>query len=1223
MILETVLTARNLLSPELAKAARDVTAFNSTVIAANEKAAASAAASSRAQQSAATNSAASQARASTAATVGAGAQSAAADKIAVSNVKASTSAQASAASQQRAHAKAAESASLSARVQQSANNSLAASNGLLGTSLTPLTAGLGAVALGLGYAAYSGMTFDKSMSRVAAASQASTADLGRLRQAALDAGADTQYSAEEAAQGITELSKAGVSTADVLGGGLTGALNLAAAGEMEVAEAAETTATALSVFRLEGSQAGHVADLLAAGAGKAQGSVHDMGAALNQSALVAAQAGLSIEDTTGALAMFASNGLLGSDAGTSFKTMLQALTPNSVAAAKAMDAIGFSAYDAQGNFVGMESVAGQLRTGLAGLTEEQRNTTLETIFGSDAVRAASVFYKEGATGVAEWAGKVDDAGFAARQAAENNNNLAGDLEKLQGAAKNVFTVLGGGAQGALREVVQGMTAVVDAGGDVIGFFTDLPGPVQVAIGTLGAVALLKGPVIDSVKGIGFAIDVMRASAVNAGGAMGVLKGGASGLVGVLGGPWAIAAAAAVGGTMLLADAFDDTALSTDYAASSLTTLTSALEQSKGAIDDTVRAAAAKDLVNSGLTEWADKIGVSLPVMTDALLGVPSAMDEVTGAFNRYAGANKTWISDESGYSAQVLNDQGMAAENARDGFLGLSGQVEDTADKQRQYAEAAESSSASQAGAASATELLADQFASNKETVDAAKQAVDDYKLALDILTGAHVSMIEVESSFEAALASADGALKDMNGTVLNASGGLNMQSESGRAAADVLLDVKDSGNQLIATMQQQGATTDDVRARDAQLRESFIRTAEQMGISRGDAERLADQILGIPSERETRILADVTPAEAALNRLIGNYNGKTLTIDVATRIAKGATINSLGLAEGGVLGAGESHVAQIAPAGAWRVWAEPETGGEAYIPLAASKRDRSLNIWRETGKRLDAPEAQYFANGGLNTSDYMSRMFVRGSVNVARADADVRGIVQGAAQAIVDSAGAAGGDSIAGTGWQPIWNYVKARVPQARINSTYRPGDPGRHGRGLAVDFGFGSGPGGAGSAGLALINRVLHDGIGSTLAELIYDGIGDDRPDLRGGRPHTYSRSTQLEHANHVHAAREHGGPVWPGQDFLVGERGPELARFDAPATVYPNGTSPAAMPGYGAGAGFGGGAVSVAAPNVVVHARVFVGNREITDIARVEAETVVIEAEQMRYNQQQYNG
>jgi TP901 family phage tail tape measure protein len=89
-----------------------------------------------------------------------------------------------------------------------------------------------------------------------------------------------------------------VSTADVLGGGLKGALDLAAAGQLSVGEASETAASAMTQFGLKGAAVPHIADLLAAGAGKAQGSVHDMGMALNQSGLVAHQFGLSVEDTT-------------------------------------------------------------------------------------------------------------------------------------------------------------------------------------------------------------------------------------------------------------------------------------------------------------------------------------------------------------------------------------------------------------------------------------------------------------------------------------------------------------------------------------------------------------------------------------------------------------------------------------------------------------------------------------------------------------------------------------------------------------------------------------------------------------------------------------------------------------------------------------------------------------------------------------------------------------
>lgn len=263
-----------------------------------------------------------------------------------------------------------------------------------------------AAAAGVGVAVMAAANFDKAMSSVQAATRSSAGEMERLRGAALKAGADTAFSASEAASGIENLAKAGVSTQDILRGGLTGALDLAAAGQIDVATAAESAATAMTQFGLSGSDVPHVADLLAAAAGKAQGEVTDFSMALNQSGLVANQTGLSIEETTAALAAFASQGLIGSDAGTSLKTMLQSLTPSSEKAASAMEQYNIEAYDAQGNFVGLEEFAGKLARGLGKLSDEQRNATLKTIFGSDAVRAATVLYEQGADGIANWTRKV-------------------------------------------------------------------------------------------------------------------------------------------------------------------------------------------------------------------------------------------------------------------------------------------------------------------------------------------------------------------------------------------------------------------------------------------------------------------------------------------------------------------------------------------------------------------------------------------------------------------------------------------------------------------------------------------------------------------------------------------------------------------------------------------------------------------------------------------------
>jgi TP901 family phage tail tape measure protein len=330
--------------------------------------------------------------------------------------------------------------------------------------------------------------FDKQMSAVAAATHAPAGEINQLRQAALKAGKDTQFSATQAAQGITELSKAGVSTADILGGGLKGALDLAAAGQISVGDAAEVAATALTDFKLKGGQVPHVADLLAAGAGKAQGSVQDMGMALKQSGLVASQFGLSVEDSVGTLAAFANAGLIGSDAGTSFKQMLLSLANPTQKTRDTMEELGISAYDAQGKFIGVTALAGQLRDKLGGLTQAQRNAALAQIFGTDAIRAASVLYDQGAQGIQGWIDKTNDAGYAARTAQIQTNNLAGDLERLKGSLETLAIQSGSGANGGLRVLTKAANGLVDS----FGRLPPMVGSSITVLAGLSGAALLVG-----------------------------------------------------------------------------------------------------------------------------------------------------------------------------------------------------------------------------------------------------------------------------------------------------------------------------------------------------------------------------------------------------------------------------------------------------------------------------------------------------------------------------------------------------------------------------------------------------------------------------------------------------------------------------------------------------------------------------------------------------------
>jgi TP901 family phage tail tape measure protein len=336
--------------------------------------------------------------------------------------------------------------------------------------LTKFSLGVGVGLLGIAAAAEkAAIAFDKQMSEVSAVSdrtglstQQFAAKMGQLRDAAIEAGKATVFSATDAAKAEAELAKAGVSTADILGGGLKGALSLAAAGSLDLEAAATDTAQALNIFGLRGSAAGHVADVLAAGANTSATDVGQLAYSLNQAGLVAHGATMSLEDTVGVLADFAQHGLVGSDAGTSLKAMLQALQAPSGKTADLMKSLGISAYDVSGKFIGITAVAQNLKDKLSGLTQAQRDAALAQIFGSDAVRAATILYQDGATGVQKWITGVNDSGAAARTAQAKMNNLSGDVEALKGSFETLAIESSGGVTAGLRTLTQGATGAVNA-----------------------------------------------------------------------------------------------------------------------------------------------------------------------------------------------------------------------------------------------------------------------------------------------------------------------------------------------------------------------------------------------------------------------------------------------------------------------------------------------------------------------------------------------------------------------------------------------------------------------------------------------------------------------------------------------------------------------------------------------------------------------------------------
>lgn len=298
--------------------------------------------------------------------------------------------------------------------------------------------------------------FESNLGLLQSVTSATNTQLSQMKQLSVDLGNDLTLpgiSAADAASAMIELGKAGLGVNDVLGAA-KGVLQGAKAGNIEFSESATLVATALNTFRLKGNQATKVADLFAAAANASSAEVEDVGFALQMSAAQAAQLNIPLDATVGLIAQLANQGIRGSDAGTSLKTMLQRLVPQTKKAKTAFKDLGLDVFDAKGNFIGIRPTIQQLSNALSKLTQEQRQSTLYTIFGSDAIRAASIITKDGVKGFDDMREAVNRQGAAADLAASRNRGIKGSLDALKSSFETIQLTVGEFLSKALNPVVK-------------------------------------------------------------------------------------------------------------------------------------------------------------------------------------------------------------------------------------------------------------------------------------------------------------------------------------------------------------------------------------------------------------------------------------------------------------------------------------------------------------------------------------------------------------------------------------------------------------------------------------------------------------------------------------------------------------------------------------------------------------------------------------------------
>lgn len=337
-----------------------------------------------------------------------------------------------------------------------------------------------------------GMSFDSAMSQVAATMGTTVDKIGDVKAKAEEMGRTTKYTATEAAEGMNILAQAGLS-ADEQISGIGTVLNLASAGAMSLEESASYTAGAVKGFGDTMSNASYYADLMAKGATLANTDVRGLGEAFSGSAATAKNYGQAADGVTLSLLRLAEQNVTGSEASTALNRAMADLYTPTDDASKALNQLGVSAYEANGEAKNFNDLVDELNGSLQGMTAEQKNNALATIFTTQGLQAFNkMTASSDATVQKFWKGIQDSSGSAAQQAATQLDNLKGDITLLSSATEGLelgfYNTFSGTIRGAIKGVtseVSGLAEAMESGGisgalsklaqDAISFSGQLPG----------------------------------------------------------------------------------------------------------------------------------------------------------------------------------------------------------------------------------------------------------------------------------------------------------------------------------------------------------------------------------------------------------------------------------------------------------------------------------------------------------------------------------------------------------------------------------------------------------------------------------------------------------------------------------------------------------------------------------------------------------------------------
>jgi TP901 family phage tail tape measure protein len=348
----------------------------------------------------------------------------------------------------------------------------------LSTSITLPLVGIGAMVLKVG------QEFEKSLNAINGVLQPTGEQMDRIRATAIKMGADTAFSANDAATAMLELGKAGFST-DTAIASVGRVLELAAASGLSMGDSAALAARALNAFGLEAGDLQHVNDVLAKAVNKSSLEIGDMQVAFGYIAPIARGFGLSLEEVSAALAIMRDNGIAAETSGRALREGFSRLANPVKAVEEVMAQLGIQSFETNGKMMGLAEIVGLLQS--KGLTAAQ---SLK-LFGDAAGPGMFALVSKGAPALRELTSELQNSDGAAKAMADSMmKGLPGAMEHLRGSVDTAFLSISKAIEPAVISIAKILGSAADLVTNiVVPAFTALPAPIQtVALGIAGVAA---------------------------------------------------------------------------------------------------------------------------------------------------------------------------------------------------------------------------------------------------------------------------------------------------------------------------------------------------------------------------------------------------------------------------------------------------------------------------------------------------------------------------------------------------------------------------------------------------------------------------------------------------------------------------------------------------------------------------------------------------------------